>query len=61
MRARGQLIGETERLAGTALAAGRIAIGVGIWTAPGLTARALGMKPFQGEALALARLRPRAT
>ncbi|MDQ3759668.1 MAG: hypothetical protein M3331_06985 [Actinomycetota bacterium] len=56
MRARGQRIGEAERLAGAALAAGRIAIGVGIWAAPGLTARALGMKPFQGEALALARL-----
>jgi len=45
-----------ERLAGAALAAGRIAIGAGIWAAPGLTARALGMKPFEGEALALARL-----
>lgn len=41
---------------GAALAAGRIAIGAGIWAAPGLTAKALGMKPFDGEALALARL-----
>ncbi|MEJ7876926.1 MAG: hypothetical protein WKF62_09715 [Solirubrobacterales bacterium] len=56
MRARGERIGETERLAGAALAAGRIAIGAGIWAAPGLTARVLGMKPFEGEALALARL-----
>lgn len=47
---------DEERLVGAALAAGRIAIGAGIWGAPGLTAKALGMKAFDGEALALARL-----
>lgn len=41
---------------GAALAAGRIVIGAGIWAAPGLTAKALGMKPFDAEALLLARL-----
>ena len=49
-------LSEEERLVGAALAAGRIAIGAGIWAAPGLTASALGMKRFDGEALALARL-----
>lgn len=41
---------------GAALAAGRIAIGAGIWLTPGLAAKGLGMKPFGGEALAVARL-----
>jgi hypothetical protein len=49
-------ISDEERLVAAALAAGRIAIGVGIWAAPGLTAKALGMKRFDGEALTLARL-----
>jgi len=49
-------IGDKERLAGAALAAGRVAIGAGIWATPGLTARALGMKPFEAEGLAIARL-----
>ncbi|MDX6586533.1 MAG: hypothetical protein QOI31_1006 [Solirubrobacterales bacterium] len=55
MRRRKRLSDE-ERLVGGLLAAGRIAIGAGIWAAPGLTAKALGMKPFDSEALALARL-----
>ena len=47
---------DADRLVGAALAAGRIAIGAGIWAAPGLTAKALGLRPFDGEALAVARL-----
>ncbi len=38
------------------MAAGRIAIGVGIWAAPSIAAKGLGMKSFVGESLALARL-----
>ncbi len=49
-------LSDEERLVGAFLAAGRVAIGAGIWAAPGLTAKALGMKAFDGEALALARL-----
>ena len=45
-----------ERAIALLLAGGRVAIGIGIWGAPGLAARALGMKPFDGEALAVARL-----
>jgi hypothetical protein len=56
MMPRKQTVGDKERLVGAALAAGRIAIGAGIWAVPRLTARALGMKPFEGETLALARL-----
>jgi hypothetical protein len=55
MRSKRSLNGE-ERAIATLLAAGRVAIGAGIWMAPGLAAKALGMKPFDGEALALARL-----
>ena len=43
-------------LVGALLAAGRIAIGVGIWAAPSLAAKGLGMKAWDGEALAVARL-----
>jgi len=56
MRKRRPSIGTDERLIGAALAAGRIAIGAGIWAGPKLTAGALGMKPWQGEALAVARI-----
>lgn len=56
MRKGGEWVGDTEKLVGAALAAGRIAIGAGIWLAPGLTAKALGMKPWEGEALTVARL-----
>ncbi len=45
-----------ERIVAAALAAGRIAIGAGIWATPGLAARVLGLKHFEGEALAVARL-----
>ena len=38
------------------LAAGRIAIGVGIWAAPSLAAKGLGMKAWDGETLTVARL-----
>ena len=55
MRRRRRL-SEEERLVGLALAAGRIAIGAGIWAAPSLAAKGLGMKPWDGEALAVARL-----
>ena len=41
---------------GALLAAGRIAIGAGIWTAPSLAARGLGLKPWGDEGLAVARL-----
>lgn len=56
MRKGGEGVGDTEKLVGAALAAGRIAIGAGIWLAPSLTAKALGMKPWEGEALTVARL-----
>jgi hypothetical protein len=49
-------LSDDERLVGAALAAGRVAIGAGIWLAPGLAAKGLGMRPFDGEALAVARL-----
>ena len=41
---------------GALLAGGRIAIGLGIWAAPTVAARGLGMAPWRGEALAVARL-----
>ncbi len=47
---------DEERLVGGFLAAGRIAIGVGIWATPSLAAKGLGMKPWGSEALAVARL-----
>jgi len=47
---------DEERLVGSLLAAGRIAIGIGIWAAPSLAAKGLGMKPWDGETLAVARL-----
>jgi hypothetical protein len=46
----------TERAAALGLAAGRLAIGIGIWAAPRLAARALGFGLADGEARALARL-----
>jgi hypothetical protein len=49
-------LSDEERLVGGLLAAGRIAIGVGIWTVPALAAKGLGMKGWSGEALAVARL-----
>jgi hypothetical protein len=49
-------LSEEERAVGRLLSLGRVAIGVGIWAAPSLAAKALGMKPFEGEALALSRL-----
>jgi hypothetical protein len=54
--ARRKRLGDEERVVGGLLAAGRIGIGIGIWTAPLLAARGLGMKPWDGEALAVARL-----
>jgi hypothetical protein len=47
---------EHERTIGALLAAGRIAIGAGIWTVPTLAAKGLGMTRWDGEALAVARL-----
>ena len=47
---------DAERLVGGALAAGRIAIGAGIWAVPGLASRSLGMRAWHGESLAVARL-----
>ena len=49
-------LGDEERLVGGLLAAGRIAIGVGIWAAPSLAAKGLGMKAWDGETLTVARL-----
>jgi hypothetical protein len=54
--AKKRTLGDSERVVGAALAVGRIAIGAGIWAAPGLTAKALGMKAWDGEALAVARI-----
>ncbi len=56
MKTRRRKIGDQERLVGATLAAGRIAIGVGLWVAPGLSAKALGMKPMDAETLAVSRL-----
>lgn len=44
------------RLVASALAAGRLAIGAGIWLAPGLSARALGFDPLDPKGLALGRI-----
>jgi hypothetical protein len=56
MRSKRTGLAEHERTIGAFLAAGRIAIGAGIWAAPALAARGLGMAKWDGEALALARL-----
>jgi hypothetical protein len=45
-----------ERFAAIGLAAGRLAIGAGLWAAPRLSARALGFRELDGPALALARI-----
>ncbi len=55
MRRRPQ-IDPLDRLVGSGLAAGRIAIGLGIWAVPSLAAKGLGLRRFEGEGLALARL-----
>ena len=44
------------KLVGAALAAGRIAIGAGIWLAPKPAARTLGFDRFDSRALILARI-----
>jgi hypothetical protein len=44
------------QLVASALAAGRLAIGAGIWLAPGLSARALGFDPLDHKGLALGRI-----
>jgi hypothetical protein len=56
MRRRRKGLSDEERLVGAFLAAGRIAIGAGIWAAPSIAAKALGMEPWRGQALAVARL-----
>jgi hypothetical protein len=45
-----------ERYAAIGLAAGRLAIGAGLWAAPRLSARALGFSGLDGPGLALARI-----
>ena len=45
-----------ERLAGGGLAAGRLAIGAGLWLAPRLSLRALGFADADERALAVARI-----
>ena len=44
------------KLVGAALAAGRVAIGAGIWLAPKPAARTLGFNRFDSRALILARI-----
>ena len=44
------------RATAVALAAGRLAIGAGIWLAPGLAARALGLGELDSRTLALGRV-----
>lgn len=45
-----------ERALAIGLAAGRLAIGAGLWLAPGTTARALGFERLDVAGLALARI-----
>ena len=45
-----------ERTVALGLAAGRIAVGLGLWLAPGLAMRALGFAPPTAEALSIARV-----
>ncbi len=45
-----------ERGSAIALAAGRLAIGAGIWLAPEIAAKALGLGSLDGRALALGRI-----
>lgn len=45
-----------ERTIGAGLAAGRLAIGAGLWLAPQAAARALGFERLDSTALALARI-----
>jgi hypothetical protein len=45
-----------ERCAAIGLAAGRLAIGAGLWAAPNRSARALGFEGLDGPGLALARV-----
>jgi hypothetical protein len=52
----GEPLDALERGLATALAAGRLAIGMGLWLAPGISARALGLNQLDPRALALARI-----
>jgi hypothetical protein len=47
---------DIERTAALGLAAGRMAIGAGLWLAPGLTLRALGFSRPDDRAVAVARI-----
>jgi hypothetical protein len=49
-------IDPTDRLLTNGLAAGRIAIGAGLWLAPRLSARALGFREVDDRLLAIGRL-----
>jgi hypothetical protein len=49
-------VDSAARLIAVGLAAGRLAIGAGIWLAPGLSARALGFGTLEAKALALGRV-----
>ena len=49
-------VGGGERLLAGALAAGRIAIGAGLWLAPARSGRALGFEDLHGPVLALGRV-----
>ncbi len=46
----------SERVVGAGLAAGRLAIGAGLWVAPDAAARALGFERLGSAGLALARI-----
>lgn len=46
----------TERLAATGLAAGRLALGAGLWLAPRLSIRALGFSEGSAQSVALTRI-----
>lgn len=48
--------GDLERTAAAGLAAGRIALGAGLWLAPGLTLRALGFSEPDDRTVAVARI-----
>jgi hypothetical protein len=49
-------VADLDRLVAIGLAAGRVGIGVGLWLAPGLSAKALGFGEPDGPTLAVGRI-----